>query len=64
MFNVPVPLSGTGKKGVVEGVTGGGRDRRNLDGLPINKELWSYVVRFEFSRPKSSSTKEGRKCFI
>ena len=21
-----------------------------------NKELWSYVVKFEFSRPKSSST--------
>ena len=22
---------------------------RNLDGLPKNKELWSYVVKFEFS---------------
>ena len=21
---------------------------RNLDGLPKNKELWSYVVKFEF----------------
>ena len=28
---------------------------RNLDGPPKNKELWSYVVKFEFSRPKSSS---------
>ena len=27
---------------------------RNLDGPPENKELWSYVVKFEFSRPKSS----------
>ena len=27
----------------------------NLDGPPKNKELWSYVVRFEFSRQKSSS---------
>ena len=25
---------------------------RNLDDLPKNKELWSYVVKFEFSRPK------------
>ena len=23
-----------------------------LDGPPKNKELWSYVVSFEFSRPK------------
>ena len=29
---------------------------RNLDGSPKNKELWSYVVKFEFSRPKSSSS--------
>ena len=28
---------------------------RNLDGLPKNKELLRYVVKFEFSRPKSSS---------
>ena len=28
---------------------------RNLDGSPKNKELGSYVVKFEFSRPKSSS---------
>ena len=28
---------------------------RNLDSLPKNKELWSYVVKFEFSRSKSSS---------
>ena len=27
----------------------------NLDGPPKNKELWSYVVKFEFSRPKGSS---------
>ena len=27
----------------------------NLDGPPKNKELWSYVEKFEFSRPKSSS---------
>ena len=25
---------------------------RNLDGPPKNKDLWSYVVKFEFSRPK------------
>ena len=25
---------------------------RNLDGPPKNKESWSYVVKFEFSRPK------------
>ena len=25
---------------------------RNLDGPLKNKELWSYVVSFEFSRPK------------
>ena len=24
----------------------------NLDGPSKNKELWSYVVKFEFSRPK------------
>ena len=29
--------------------------RRNLDVSPKNIELWSYVVKFEFSRPKSSS---------
>ena len=28
---------------------------RNLDGPPKNKELWSYVVKFEFSRPKRTS---------
>ena len=28
---------------------------RNLDCPPKNKELWSYVVKFEFSRPKGSS---------
>ena len=26
----------------------------NLDGPLKNNELWSYVVKFEFSRPKSS----------
>ena len=31
---------------------------RNLDCPPKNKELWSYVVKFEFSRPKRSSVKE------
>ena len=25
---------------------------RNLDGPTKNKELWSYVVKFELSRPK------------
>ena len=25
---------------------------RNLDGPPKSKELWSYVVKFEFSRPE------------
>ena len=25
---------------------------RNLDGPPKNKELLSYIVKFEFSRPK------------
>ena len=25
---------------------------RNLDGPPKNKELWSYVVKFLFIRPK------------
>ena len=28
---------------------------RNLDGPPKNKESLSYVVKFEFSRPKRSS---------
>ena len=32
---------------------------RNLNGLPKNKELWSYVVKFEFSRLKSSSWKHS-----
>ena len=27
----------------------------NLIGLPKNKELWSYVVKYEFSRPKCIS---------
>ena len=27
---------------------------RTLDGPAKNKELWSYVVKFEFSRPKGS----------
>ena len=29
---------------------------RNLGGPPKNKELWSYVVSFEFSRPKVAQT--------
>ena len=28
---------------------------RDLDVPPKNKELWSYVVKFAFIRPKSSS---------
>ena len=28
---------------------------RKMDGPTKNKELWSYVVKFEFSRPKNSS---------
>ena len=31
---------------------------RNLGGSPKNKELWSYVVKFEFSRLKSSFTRQ------
>ena len=27
---------------------------RNLDGPPKNKELWSYVASFEFSRSKAA----------
>ena len=34
---------------------------RNLDGSPKNKELWSFVVKFEFSRPKSSSYNSGEQ---
>ena len=30
----------------------------NLDGPPKNKELWSYVVKILFSRPKSGSVEE------
>ena len=30
---------------------------RNLDGSPKNIELWNYVVKFEFSRPKRSSAR-------
>ena len=26
----------------------------NLDSPPKNKELWSYIVSFEFSRPKQN----------
>ena len=28
---------------------------RNLYGPPKNKELWSYVVKIDFSSPKGSS---------
>ena len=31
----------------------------HLDRLPKNKELWSYVEKFEFNRPKSSSDMEA-----
>ena len=31
----------------------------NLDGPLKNKELWSYVVKIEFSRPKSSSINDA-----
>ena len=33
---------------------------RNLEGLSKNKELWSYVVSFEFSRPKVAQTGPSR----
>ena len=33
----------------------------NLDGPQKNKELWNSVVKFEFSRPKSSSDKQSLK---
>ena len=36
---------------------------RNLEGLPKNKELWSYVVKFDFSRPKGSSDIFSMKIF-
>ena len=32
----------------------------NLDGPSKNKELWSYVVSFEFSRPKVSQMEPSR----
>ena len=34
---------------------------RNLDGPPKNKDVWSYVVKFEFGRQKSSSFNVFRK---
>ena len=36
---------------------------RNLDGLPKNKELWSYVVSFEFSRPNVAQIWPSR-CWV
>ena len=33
---------------------------RNLDRPPKNKELLSYVVRFEFSRPKEAQIGPSR----
>ena len=33
----------------------------NLDSLSKNKELWSYVVRFEFRRPKVAQADEGAR---
>ena len=32
--------------------------RRPLDGMLKNKELWSYVVNFEFSRSKVAQTSD------
>ena len=37
---------------------------RNLDSPPKNKELWSYAVKFEFSRPKSSSSEWTETMFV
>ena len=36
---------------------------RNLDGPPKNKALWSYVVSFEFSRPKVANFQPRMYCF-
>ena len=33
----------------------------NLDGLPKYKELWSYIVSFEFSRPKVAQKIEKKE---
>ena len=39
----------------------------HLDGPSKNKELWSYVVSFEFSRPKVAhdivTSKKKKKCY-
>ena len=32
----------------------------NLDGPPKNKELWSYVVSFEFDRPNIAQIEPNR----
>ena len=36
---------------------------RNLDGPSKNKELWSYVVSYEFSRPEVAQTGPSR-CWV
>ena len=36
----------------------------NLDGPSKNKELWSYVVSFEFSRPKVAQIGPRRCCVV
>ena len=35
---------------------------RNLGGPPKNKEFWSYVVKFEFSRPKVAQIGPSLSC--
>ena len=35
---------------------------RNFDGPSKNKELWSYVVSFEFSRSKVAQNGRNRCC--
>ena len=37
---------------------------RNLDSPPKNKELWSYVVSFEFSRPKVGQSDYNKGPFV
>ena len=37
---------------------------RNLDGPPKNKELWRYVVNFEFSTPKVAQVRSSRCCVV
>ena len=37
---------------------------RNLDGPPKNNQLWSYVVKFEFNRPKVAQIGPNRYCVV